>query len=240
MIRNITTMALLQLGIALAVGAATSPTEKCGAIQDAKKRLTCYDTVAKQAANDSPSAAAQALPKTPPPDTKIEVAPIADKSISIEAGLIYKSGDAKPVARTTFYLLDESLGEILRKADVKPPFDAPANADVKVRDMVYTKLVLMQYARILPVLDKIKRDQEGQRMHDFCELVTSSLLPHVVAKETTSFSGKAKFASLKPGTYYVFGMYPTQRGSVVWDLSVDATKSEANITLDQNNAVVAD
>src|SRR5438552_1880647 len=34
-----------------------------------------------------------------------------DATLSFEAGLVYKSGDVKPVARTTFYLLDNELGK---------------------------------------------------------------------------------------------------------------------------------
>src|SRR5262245_60248789 len=34
-------------------------------------------------------------------------------SLSIEAGLIFESGDVKPVARTTFYLMDADLREVL-------------------------------------------------------------------------------------------------------------------------------
>jgi hypothetical protein len=39
--------------------------------------------------------------------------------LSIETGLVYKSGDAKPVARNEFYLLEEDAEKILREAKVE-------------------------------------------------------------------------------------------------------------------------
>jgi hypothetical protein len=33
----------------------------------------------------------------------------ASSSLSIDAGLIYSNGDVKPVARTTFYILDQDM-----------------------------------------------------------------------------------------------------------------------------------
>jgi hypothetical protein len=41
--------------------------------------------------------------------------PTPEASLSIEAGVIFKSGDVKPVARTTFYLLDEDFKTILQR-----------------------------------------------------------------------------------------------------------------------------
>ena len=43
----------------------------------------------------------------------------AQSTLSVEAGLVYKSGDVKPVPRNEFYLLDDDAEKILRDAGIE-------------------------------------------------------------------------------------------------------------------------
>ncbi|MDQ3219604.1 MAG: hypothetical protein M3Q26_02505 [Acidobacteriota bacterium] len=63
--------------------------------------------------------------------------------------------------------------------------------------------------------------------------------PHIVQSVTTDFSGKAKFAAVAAGTYYLMGFGSTPRGFVIWNLKVALKAGETPIILDQNNADVA-
>src|ERR1051325_3682068 len=67
----------------------------------------------------------------------VTVAPTAPQTsaLSLEAGLVFKSGDIRPVARTEFHLLDESLLKILRDAGVQP---RPGDRDTSDRSIVFS------------------------------------------------------------------------------------------------------
>jgi hypothetical protein len=44
----------------------------------------------------------------------------ADATLSLETGIIYQSGEVIPVARTTFYLLDDDVLRIAKNAGIQP------------------------------------------------------------------------------------------------------------------------
>ena len=59
-----------------------------------------------------------------------------NSTLSLEAGLVFKSGDVKPVARVTFYLLDDDRAKILEGAGLQPwrKFTSGGNADEELVD----------------------------------------------------------------------------------------------------------
>jgi hypothetical protein len=155
---------------------------------------------------------------TPTPDAR-PTGPITS-ILSLEAGLVFQSGDIKPVARTEFHLLDESLTKILRDAGVQP---RPGDRDTSDRGIVFSYGLARKFGgdQNLPV---------G---------VQEAVTKHIVATTTTGFDGKAKFNAVPQGTYYVFAMASTPKGFVIWNVKVELSSAEAAVTLDQNNAVIA-
>lgn len=152
----------------------------------------------------------------------VTAAPTAPQTsaLSLEAGLVFKSGDIRPVARTEFHLLDESLLKILRDAGVQP---RPGDRDTSDRGIVFS----------YGLARKFGGDQ------NFPAGVQEAINKHIIATTTTGFDGKAKFNPVPRGTYYVFAMATTPKGFVIWNVKVDLTLSEAAVTLDQNNAEIA-
>jgi hypothetical protein len=95
--------------------------------------------------------------------------------LSIQAALIYRSGDVKPVVRTGFLLLDEEVISILQKAQL---------VEADREEAIYTAL------RLLTNSDR---------------RTAEAIVPHVVASMNTDFDGRGKFPPVPAGTYYVFG-----------------------------------
>ncbi len=99
-----------------------------------------------------------------------------ESRLSIEAALVYNSGDVKPLARVTFFLLDDEIVSILQQAKL-------AQADRS--EAKFTVLRLLA---------------EGDRR------AAEVIAVHVVKSVTTDFSGRARFPAVPPKTYYIFGM----------------------------------
>jgi hypothetical protein len=135
----------------------------------------------------------------------------AAASLSIEAGLIYNSGDTKPVARTQFFLLDEDLRAIL-----KPFGETPGTLGSKM-DFLYA------------FSDSTKSKAEYDR-------IKAAVESHVIATATTDFNGKAKLTDLVPGTRFVYGEFHVGSNRVAWNLKVELKAgAETSIILDNSN-----
>ena len=158
------------------------------------------------------------------PDAKSVAVPAPKKNsvLSLEAGLVFKSGDVKPVARTEFQLLDTSLTKILLDAGAKPP-----GSGFK-EDPEYG--LLFTYALASNGLGDGK---------NFPKNIFEIVGKHIVQSTTSDFGGKAKFAPVPQGTYYLSAISHTPNGYVIWNSKVELTSAESSITLDQNNAKVA-
>ncbi len=156
-----------------------------------------------------------------PSKTSIALTPTPQKlsTLSLEAGLVFKSGDIRPVARTTFHLLDESLSKILRDAGVQPR----TGGDNSDHGIIFSYGLAAKYGPEANVPSGVQE----------------AINKHVVQSITSDFGGKAKFNPVPQGTYYVFALASTPKGFVIWNVRVELTSAEATVTLDQNNAEIA-
>ena len=146
--------------------------------------------------------------------------------LSIEAGLVFQSGDVKPVARTTFYLLNADLAQILREAGIKPTDKLSESAEPTDNDFVLSFAFANRYA----ALDKYQA---------FLPAALATIKPHIVQSVTTDFTGKAVFEPVPEGVYYLVGVATPAKAIVAWNLKVNVKAGQSSITLDQNNAEVA-
>jgi hypothetical protein len=149
--------------------------------------------------------------------------------LSIEVGLVYKSGDAKPVARNEFYILDEDAEQILRDAKVEKKGKLKKH-DLRLLD-TYGLATLCVSSR--DICNSLK-DSLG-----YLQDSELALKPHVIQRVVTGFDGKAKFEPMPTGNYYLMGVYVRERGYVIWNLKVELKSETQNIILDQNNANLA-
>jgi hypothetical protein len=153
--------------------------------------------------------------------------PVAPKkaTLSIETGIIYRTGEVVPVARTTFYLLDDDVLTIAKNGGIQPRPDT-ARIFKNIDDAL---------------LSDIGYSLAGQHQYlyaDFAASFLKVLEPHIITKFTTDFSGKATVPDLEPKQYYLFGAGATRRSNALWNMRIDLAK-ETHFVLDQNNAATA-
>jgi len=145
--------------------------------------------------------------------------------LSIEAGLVFRSGDIKPVARTVFYLLDAHPGNILKEAGIKP-------ADKSGMDLEDPEKLLFS-------LGLAMRYAELPSEQPFLAAAMEALKPHILQTVTTDFGGKAQFQPVVVGSYYLMGVAQTPKGLALWNIKVELNPGQNSFTLDQNNAAYA-
>jgi hypothetical protein len=150
----------------------------------------------------------------------------ADATLSLETGIIYQSGEVIPVARTTFYLLDEDILSIAKKAGLQPS---------KISSSVYKDDI--DNALIFDIGSSMAGKYQSLYT-DFAQKFLAALEPHIIQKFTTDFSGKATVNNLERKSYYLFGVGATRKSSALWNLPIDLSK-ETSIVLDQKNATRA-
>lgn len=165
--------------------------------------------------------------KTPVVSPPVVLPPVeqANSIVLLETGLVFKSGDVKPLARTEFHLLDDSLPNILRNAGIKPPNNLESTGDAN-SDYITAFAFATKYS-------------SNSSYREFYPSALQAIKPHIVQSVTTDFGGKAKFSPVKSGTYYLIGFSATPRGVVGWNLKVDLKAGDNSVVLDQNNADIA-
>jgi hypothetical protein len=146
-------------------------------------------------------------------------------SLSIEAALIYQSGDVKPVARTVFYLLDADPIEILKKTGVQPVRSGEAALDADPARLVFS-LARIQ-SSLCPDCERFRGE------------AIKAIAPHIIKTATTGFDGRASFEGVKPGTYHFYGVWSVGQNNVLWSHKQELKAGAMTLKLDQNNAAIA-
>jgi hypothetical protein len=159
-------------------------------------------------------------------DSPAPAANPSSSTLSVEAALVFRSGDVRPFARKKLYLLKTHPGKALQDANVRET-SSRNTMDVSDPDRMATRLGMAMVYSSLP---------EEQK---FLEAALIALTPHIVEVVTTDFSGKALFAAAQPGSYFLLAASETPRGMVFWNLPVELKPGQNSITLDQNNAAYA-
>lgn len=152
--------------------------------------------------------------------------PVSKGELSIEAGLVYKSGDVKPVARNEFYLLDGDAEQILQQANIERKGKL-RNPNLTNLDAYAAAEACMNIGTECPSFDA---------SWYFHKRATEVIKPHILQRITTGFDGKAKFEPLPAGDYYVMGVMTRDKGFVCWNLKVTLKLGTQTVILDQNNA----
>lgn len=140
-------------------------------------------------------------------------------TLAIEAAVVYRSGDVKPVARVQFLILDASLPTIL--ADTPQPQDLSLITRDKSAQLIIT------YA-------KAALNAPGHER--FFDQASAAIKPHVIASEMTGFDGKAAFENLPAKPCYLVAVTRAGQGWLIWNLKAELKPGKNKILLDQNNA----
>lgn len=161
----------------------------------------------------------------------VSCSPFARSALQIEAKVIYNMGGPQPVARANFYLID--VDPLTIRADDPVVKNSRGGKDLTDAELVSGATFLL-FAKVLQE-DKVTDDNAKQFL-GIVEAGRSLWGPHLVKETRTDFDGKATFADLKPGSYWLLGMTETRKGFCLWDLNVEINRGENKLLLDQHNA----
>lgn len=142
-------------------------------------------------------------------------------ALVIEAALVYRNGDVKPVARVEFLVLDASLAAILTDARLALPQSLDLLTSDKGEQMVisYGKAAL-----------------GAPGYESFFSRANDVIKPHIIASARTDFQGKAEFEKLPAKSCYIVAASRAGRSWIVWNAKTELKVGQNKILLDQNNA----
>ena len=142
---------------------------------------------------------------TPTTETRTATAenvPVGKSALTIEAKVRGTSGRDQAVQKETFYLLKKDLRTILEEADIE---------DEEGQGLVNAFGMSIVYPGRYP---------ETRRK------ALAAISKYTVAKTLTDAQGKAKFADVKPDSYYLFGITKTPEGFSVWDQPITLSEGQ--------------
>lgn len=151
-------------------------------------------------------------------------AALSSSSLSIQAGVIMKSGQVNPVARATFYLLPKSATEIIMTRD---------NYNLWAGD-------LSRFGTRTP-FEKWSLYEAGLYMTssvapNYARAAVEALSTNALQTMVTGFDGIGRFEKRFPaGEYYVFGVTKVGNSTAIWNVKVNVPAGDRSIILDNNN-----
>jgi hypothetical protein len=153
-------------------------------------------------------------------DINVPNAAVKDKNtLKLETGIVMRSGDVKPISRTTFYLLNKSFTSIIMDAGLSEYYGKDKTTESLCR------LFSAYY----------KDFGERKRANDAVSFTMSAVKPHVIQTVTSDFGGKATFINLPLGKYWLVGFSGVGKSYFTWDLEASLLSGDNSIILDQNN-----
>lgn len=157
-------------------------------------------------------------------DVAVPQPTIIEKStLSFDTGIVFRSGNTKPLARTTFYLLNNSLAKIL------------LNDRLKTHEGKICETSRCVYAHFVFSNNLLGSNDSATEIYN---MIATSIKPHLVDTVITDFGGKATFKAVPPGKYYIVGYSTISKNDLVWDSEVNLSPGNNSFTLDQNNTSI--
>jgi hypothetical protein len=144
--------------------------------------------------------------------------------LDLEAGLVFNSGDVKPVGRATFYLLKEGASKIVLTQE---HLDAYNQDMARLQAERETLDKWTMYGAVLYM--------DGQLSPTFAVAVKKSLNAAAVSQTTTGFDGKATFENVPVGDYFLFGYYTFGDQTTYWNVPVSIKAGTNKVVLDNDN-----
>ena len=152
--------------------------------------------------------------------------------LSVEAALVFKSGDVKPVARTEFFLLDKNFETVLQESGYMTLITT-STLPQSVKDS-FSKMDKINSVRTFAAV--IDNSQSLDVLQLPLAKAITATQSHITYRATTDFQGKAQFKEVKAGTYYLFGYAKVGESVAVWNVKMEIKEGQNSIILDQNNA----
>ena len=175
-----------------------------------ERTVTTTDTVATTEttvpSSSMPVATApsSSYPTTPQsvPGSSVSVPPPDKATVLINAKISTRSGSPQAVRNTRFYLLDKDIETILSDSDLEP-----------IEGQTLSSSLALAFA-------------DQSRYGTFYRQAMSALKEHRKYTGNTDATGKAQLGSVKPDSYYLFGVARTGEGFAMWNSPVSVTTGE--------------
>jgi hypothetical protein len=149
-------------------------------------------------------------------------------SLVMNARIIQGSGEMRPIAGETFYLLNADLILLpMEKGEESSP----------LRKKVYQEHPNL--GMVAMVMDARRRNAYslGAEVLPFIEQSRPLWERHVITSLKTDAHGNGVFKNLKPGDYWLMGRTDTGAGAAFWNQRVSVERGENKIMLDEGNAL---
>lgn len=143
----------------------------------------------------------------PSSSTSVKDIPADKGVVVIDAKIANRTGDVQAVKNEKFYLLDESLEEILSDAKLEP-LEGNSLSDSFGLAVMYP-------------------DRYGEFHRDAMNAVKK----HIKYSVTTGADGKASIKDVKPDSYYLFGITKSRNGFAIWSSPVSIIGGENKLNL---------
>jgi len=136
-----------------------------------------------------------------------------------------------PISRRSFYLMDSDPAALLEKAALEDPGTQSYSGNNK-----------RQPAGLGTYLTALDAKEEGfwggtRYLEDFYRKAAKIIDPHILQRVETDREGKAVFAPVGPGTYFIVGRAVPRPEA--WNLKVEANSSSIHLVLDGKNSLTA-
>lgn len=157
-------------------------------------------------------------------------------SLKMEAQIIYGMGGPQPVAQETFYLLDTSFDDLMRKTLEDPSMqqamkEYPTNA---------TAVPLIRLMAMLAAVNKSRATGDELNAKPMMSGFSESMplwKSHIIKSAETDFKGQTLFENIPSGDYWITGTTQTRGGFALWNYKVSVARGENHVMLSQNNAM---
>ncbi len=160
----------------------------------------------------------KARPRSNASKPKTATKAVAKGNLELEAGLIFNSGDVKPVGRATFYVLKENAEKIILTQEI---FDI-LNREREQESSSITTRSFDKWS----LYGAVHR-MDGEYTPNYAIAAKKALETASVGSGVTGFDGKAIIKNIPIGDYFIFGYYKFGKQITYWNAPV-SIKAEAN------------
>jgi hypothetical protein len=164
----------------------------------------------------------KARPRSNAAKPKTATKAVAKGNLELEAGLIFNSGDVKPVGRATFYVLKENAEKVILTQEMLNIFN---------QESTYGKKDSLDkwslYGAILYM--------DGRYTPNYAIAAKKALDTASVSSGTTGFDGKVTIPNIPIGNYFIFGYYTVGKQTTYWNTPVSIKAGANKLVLDNDN-----
>lgn len=154
-------------------------------------------------------------------------------NLHLEAGLVFKNGDVKPVARVEFLLLRNNPENLIRTRELHSMYESDASQHkLESGQRIFERTAFDGWtfrSAALAINTFVAPN--------FFRAANKVLAENSVASGVTGFDGKATFENVPVGDFFIFGKYKVEEQAAVWSVVVTIKSGANKMILDNNNFI---